>query len=158
MIKNMSSCPSWVVSVGWSMIPYTKRLQVQFLVRAHTQGVGLIASWGPYGRQLIDVPLSHLSLSQINKNTYLQQKIKKIENELRNLSAWAEIPVLEYKLSEFITSFIFIISKMKIKDISAKQSCYEELYELNGRAIRTELTLKYMLNKHQLLLVSMNIL
>ena len=56
-------------SVGWSVVPYTKRLWVQFPVRAHTQVAGLIPSWGTYGRQPMDVSLSFLSsLSQINKH------------------------------------------------------------------------------------------
>ena len=31
---------------GWSIIPYTKRLWVQFLVRAYTQIAGSIPGWG----------------------------------------------------------------------------------------------------------------
>ena len=46
-------------SVGWSIVPYTKRLQVQFPVRAHTQVVGLISGQGAHRRQPTDVSLSH---------------------------------------------------------------------------------------------------
>lgn len=42
-------------SVDWSIIPHTKRLQVQFLVRAHTYILGSIPSGGTYRRQPISL-------------------------------------------------------------------------------------------------------
>ena len=50
-------------SAGWSIIPYTKRLRVRFLVRARMWPVDLVPSWGVCGRQPIDVSLSHRCLS-----------------------------------------------------------------------------------------------
>ena len=41
----------WPVWLSWSVIPYTKRLQVQFLVRAHTWVAGSIPSPGAYDPQ-----------------------------------------------------------------------------------------------------------
>ena len=41
----------------------TERLQVQFLIRTHTQVVGLIPSQGVCGRQPIDVSFSHQCFS-----------------------------------------------------------------------------------------------
>ena len=49
--------------VGWSIIPCTERLQVQFLVGAHAYIAGLILSWGTYGRQVINASLSHRHIS-----------------------------------------------------------------------------------------------
>ena len=48
-------------SVGWSVVLYTKRLQVQFLVGAHTWVAGLIPGEGTYGREANDV--SHIDIS-----------------------------------------------------------------------------------------------
>lgn len=54
-------CPGeWL---GWSVEPYTKRLEVRFPIRTHTEAVGLIPAWGVYGRQLIDVTFSLLYFS-----------------------------------------------------------------------------------------------
>lgn len=62
-------------SVGGSIVPYTKRWQVWFPVRAHTQISGSIPSRGKYRRKPINVSLSYqcFSLStflslQINGN------------------------------------------------------------------------------------------
>ena len=70
-------------SLDWSVAPYTKRLQVRSPIRAHAYVLGSIPSWGcMYGRQLINVSLSHrcfsfsfyvclslsFSLSKINKH------------------------------------------------------------------------------------------
>ena len=35
-VKTRVSCPGWYGSVGCSVLPYTERLWVLFLVRAHT--------------------------------------------------------------------------------------------------------------------------
>ena len=40
--------PGHCDSVVWSFLPWTEGLQVQFLVRAHTQVVGSIPGWGTY--------------------------------------------------------------------------------------------------------------
>ena len=63
-------------SVGWSVVPYTKRWEIWSLVRTHTSVAGSIPRRDAYRRQLINVSLSHwyysLSLpsllSKINKN------------------------------------------------------------------------------------------
>ena len=44
-------------SVDLSVVPYTKRLQVQFMVRAHVRVASSISGWGAYTRQLIAVSL-----------------------------------------------------------------------------------------------------
>lgn len=36
--------------MDWSVVQHTKKFQVQFLIRAHTQVVGYIPGQGPYGR------------------------------------------------------------------------------------------------------------
>lgn len=58
-VLNPDSCPGQCGSVGCSVIPYTKRWQVQFLIRARTQVAGSVPSWGVYGRQLINVSPTH---------------------------------------------------------------------------------------------------
>ena len=49
--------------VGWlswlERLPYTKRLQVQYPVRAHASVAGSIRGWSAYRRQRIDVSLTH---------------------------------------------------------------------------------------------------
>ena len=85
-------------SVGWSIVLFTKRLQVQFPVKAHTQVVGSIPSWGVIRRQPIDVslplslslsPLFPLSLKNINKHILKrgffknQLKIQQMEVNVR---------------------------------------------------------------------------
>lgn len=58
-------------SVGWSIVLYTKGLQVRSPVRARTQAAGLLLFWGENGRQLTCVSHDDVSLSlfQINKRT-----------------------------------------------------------------------------------------
>ena len=50
-------------SADWSIVSYTKRSWVCFSVRAHTSVAGLIPSRGTYGKQSIDVSLSHQCFS-----------------------------------------------------------------------------------------------
>ena len=55
---------SWLGdSVGWSVIPCTKRSRAQFLVRAHTQFADSIPSRGTYRKQLINVSFWHQCFS-----------------------------------------------------------------------------------------------
>ena len=58
LTNEFSSWPGG--SVDWSIVPYTKRLQGQFLVRAYSCLAGSILGWGAYGGQLIDV--SHIDI------------------------------------------------------------------------------------------------
>ena len=44
--KKETVSPGWCGSIGWSVIPWTERSQVQFLVRAHTQAACFIPGWG----------------------------------------------------------------------------------------------------------------
>lgn len=46
-------------SVGWRVAPYTKRLQVQFPLRAHTEVACSIFGQSAGGRQPMDVFVSH---------------------------------------------------------------------------------------------------
>nr|KAF6349196.1 hypothetical protein mMyoMyo1_011752 [Myotis myotis] len=65
---KLSSCSSWHGSVGWSILLYTRRWQVQFQVKAHAQVAGSVPGWGMCEGP-INFSLSHQcpSLSQINK-------------------------------------------------------------------------------------------
>ena len=66
--KEIGNSPGWCGLGGWSVDPYTKRSGVGFPVRAHAKVAGLIPIRA-YGRQPIDVSLSHfllLSLKSIN--------------------------------------------------------------------------------------------
>ena len=53
----------WLVWLGLSIVPYTERSWVQFLVRTHTWVADLIPRPGTYERQLIDVSDISVSLS-----------------------------------------------------------------------------------------------
>ena len=55
--------PAQYGSVGGSIVPYTERPWVQFPVRAHTQVVGSVPSWGTCEWQPIDASLSHQCFS-----------------------------------------------------------------------------------------------
>ena len=73
--SNLELQPLAVGSAGGSIIPDTKRLQVQFPVRAHARLVGSSTGWGTCGRQLTDVSLSlPSSLSKINKHVLTKDK------------------------------------------------------------------------------------
>ena len=50
-------------SVGWSVVLYTERLRVPFPISPHTWAVGSIPSRAVYGKQLINVSLSHRCFS-----------------------------------------------------------------------------------------------
>ena len=71
-------------SVGWNIIPYTKRLGVPFSVRTHVQVVGLIPSWGTLvgactgGNQSMFLSLV-FSLSLKSIKIYLCVRIKKFK-------------------------------------------------------------------------------
>ena len=54
-LKQPIACSGQCVSVGWSIIPYTKTLKVRFPVGVHTQVMGSIPSQGAYGRQPINI-------------------------------------------------------------------------------------------------------
>ena len=76
-IKEHILCPGQCGSVGWSIIPYTKRLGVQFQVRVHAWVAGSVPSWVLCGRQQIDgffslslSPRPFLSFSQTNKHIF----------------------------------------------------------------------------------------
>lgn len=72
--KSLACSPSLCVSIGWSIVLYTKRWWwVRFLNRAHTWVLGLVPGWGTCKRQLIDIFLSHQSPSLLS----LSLKIKK---------------------------------------------------------------------------------
>ena len=49
--------------VDWSVIPYTKRLWVRFLVRARSWVVGSVPTWGAYRRQPVCFCLTEMFLS-----------------------------------------------------------------------------------------------
>lgn len=49
--------------VGWSIIPFTRRVWAQFPGRAYTWVEGLTPGRGAYRRQMIQVSLSHQFLS-----------------------------------------------------------------------------------------------
>ena len=61
ILKNGWPCLD--CSVGWNIISYTNSLQVRFPGRPPTCAVGLIPYQGVYGRQSINVSLSHQCLS-----------------------------------------------------------------------------------------------
>ena len=72
-------CPGCCGSVGWNVVPYTKRSWIRFSIRAHAQVVGLIPSQGVYGRQMIGVSLSHWCFSlPFSLALSLKKKIKKL--------------------------------------------------------------------------------
>ena len=50
-------------SAGWSIVLYTKRLQIRLQVRAQTLVSGSIPGLGMYGRQPIHVSLLHQCFS-----------------------------------------------------------------------------------------------
>ena len=56
-------------SLGWRVFPYTKGLPVQFPGRAHIEVVGLVLSWGTYGRQLVNVSVSRLMFLSLSLST-----------------------------------------------------------------------------------------
>ena len=71
-------------SVGWSLIPHTKRLQVRSPVRAHASVVGSVPGWGASERQLMDVSLTKISLSPHPRHhpSLSQGKKKKINKHI----------------------------------------------------------------------------
>ena len=60
-IKNLQPWLGWLSGMG--VILQSKRLSVQFLVRAHAWVVSLVLGQGLYERQLINVSLSHQCFS-----------------------------------------------------------------------------------------------
>ena len=79
------SSPGWYGTVDWSVIPFTKKSQVRFPVRAHTQVSDLIPGQGAYYVQAIYASLSlcfpTLPLSKKIKWAYSYVKIKKKDTE-----------------------------------------------------------------------------
>ena len=57
--KNMTTWPGLGESVGWSIIPYTKRIVGSIPSQGTYLDFDRIPSQGVYRRQLVDVPLSH---------------------------------------------------------------------------------------------------
>ena len=58
--------------MGWSVVLYIRRLQVQFLARAHTGVASLIPSQVIHGRQLIDI--SHSDVKN-NNSKFSKEKV-----------------------------------------------------------------------------------
>ena len=57
---------SWSMWLSWlGMIPQSKSVPVQFLIRAHAWVVGLFPSWGVWERQPINVSLTHWRFSPL---------------------------------------------------------------------------------------------
>lgn len=60
VLKSWATCFQALVRLlSWNIISYTKRWWLRFLVRAHTQVLGLTPGWGGSGRYLTDASLSH---------------------------------------------------------------------------------------------------
>ena len=62
--KNNYHVLLWPVWLSWlGIVLQTERLQVWFLVRAHTRVAGWVPGWGTYERQPVNVSLSHQCFS-----------------------------------------------------------------------------------------------
>ena len=77
-------CPDWCGSVRWesSVKVQSKRLPVQFLVRAHAWVAGSVPGWGTYDREPIDV--SHISVSLLLFLPAFPLKIKTKQKQQQN--------------------------------------------------------------------------
>ena len=71
------------------IIPQSKRLPVQFPVRAHAWVVGSVPGWGTCQRQQIDVSLSHQRfIPSLSPSFPLSLKINKIFKKTNEL--WSQ--------------------------------------------------------------------
>ena len=66
--RSSKMSPDWFGSVGWAFLLQSKRLPVQFLVRAHAYVAGSVPGQGTCERQPIDVSLPLFLPSPFSKN------------------------------------------------------------------------------------------